>query len=177
MLRWNALIFIYKLLCSRFPPIKKEGDKTMKHKSIRITLVILEVFVALSAAAGGIGLLTGAIPASVDGLQGSPFVDYTIPALALIIIVGGSMLLASATILIKNEFGVLASAFAGLAMMIFEIVEVMVIDRTGGSTLMIAVVLQSFYFALGLAIFVLSFTIWMSEYRSRHFPTRHISHA
>jgi len=149
----------------------------MKHKPIRITLVVLEAFVGLGAVAGGIGLLTGVIPASLSGLQGSLFVDYTIPALLLMIIVGGSMLLAAATILTGREFGVLASVFAGLAMMIFEIVEAAVIDRIGGSELVIAVVLQAFYFVLGLAIFALSSFLWMTEYRSHHFPTRHISHA
>ncbi len=149
----------------------------MKHKLIRIALVVLEVFVALGAVAGGIGLLTGAIPASLDGLQGSPFVDYTVPALSLMVIIGGSMFLAAATILTGRESGVLASAFAGLAMMIFEIVEAAFIDRTGGSQLVFTVVLQAFYFALGLAIFVLSSSLWMTEYRSRHFPTRPVSHA
>jgi hypothetical protein len=60
----------------------------MKQKRIRIALVVLEVFVALGAVAGGIGLLTGAISVPLNALQGSPFVDYTIPALALMIIVG-----------------------------------------------------------------------------------------
>ncbi len=149
----------------------------MKHKRIRIALVVLEVFVALGAIAGGIGLLTGAIPVSLNALQGSPFADYTIPALSLMIIVGGGMLFAAATILTRREIGVLASIFAGLAMMIFEIVEVAVVDHVGGSGLVFAVVLQAFYFALGLAIFVLSFSLWMTEYRSHHFPTRHLSHA
>jgi hypothetical protein len=149
----------------------------MKQKLIRIALVVLEAFVALGAVAGGIGLLTGAIPASLNGLQGSLFVDYTVPALSLMVIVGGSMLLAAATILTGREMGVLASAFAGLAMMIFEIVEAAVVDRMGGSELVFAVVLQAFYFALGLAIFVLSSSLWMTEYRSYHFPTRHVSHA
>ena len=149
----------------------------MKHARIRITLIVLEVFVALGAVAGGIGLLSGAIPASLDGLKGSLFVDYTIPALSLMIIVGGSMFFAAATIRTGREMGVLASAFAGLVMMIFEIVEVAVIDRMGGSELVVAVVLQSFYFALGLAIFVLSCSLWMTEYRSHYFPTRHVRHA
>ncbi len=150
--------------------------KIMKHTLIRIALVILEVFVALGAIAGGIGLLTGAIPASLEGLQGSLFVDYTIPALSLMVIVGGSMLLAAATILSGREIGVLASALAGLIMMGFEVVEAAVIDRIGGSQLLFAVSLQSFYFALGLAIFVLACYIWVTEYRSYHFPARHASH-
>ena len=148
----------------------------MKHKLIRIALVVLEVFVALGAIAGGIGLLTGAIPASLEGLQGSPFVDYTVPALSLMVIVGGSMLLAAATILTGREIGVLVSVFAGLAMMIFEIVEAAVVDRIGGSELLIAVSLQAFYFALGLAIFVLACSLWVTEYRSYHFAARHASH-
>jgi hypothetical protein len=145
----------------------------MKQTRIRIALVVLEVFVALGAIAGGIGLLTGAIPASLEGLQGSPFADYTIPALSLMVIVGGGMLLAAATILSGREIGVLASALAGLMMMGFEIVEAAVIDRIGGSELLFAVSLQAFYFALGLAIFVLACSLWVIEYRSNHFPARH----
>ena len=148
----------------------------MKHERIRIALVILEVFVALGAIAGGIGLLTGAIPASREGLQGSPFVDYTIPALSLMVIVGGGMLVAAATILSGREFGVLASVLAGLMMMGFEVVEAAVIDRIGGSELLFAMSLQAFYFALGLAIFVLACSLWVTEYRSAHFPSRHASH-
>ena len=149
----------------------------MKHKLIRITLVVLEVFVALGAIAGSIGLLTGAIPASLEGLQGSPFVDYTIPALALMVIVGGSMLLAAVTILYGREIGVLASALAGLIMMGFEVVEAAVIDRTGGSEILFALSLQAFYFALGLTIFALATYLWVTEYRSDHFPAGHASHA
>jgi hypothetical protein len=148
----------------------------MKHKLIRIALVVLEAFVALGAVAGGIGLLTGAIPASLNGLQGSLFVDYTVPALSLMVIVGGSMLLAAATILTGREIGVLASALAGLIMMGFEVVEAAVVDRIGGSELMIAVSLQAFYFALGLAIFVLACSLWVTEYRSYHFPARQAIH-
>jgi hypothetical protein len=147
----------------------------MKHKRNRIALVILEVFVALGAIAGGIGLLTGAIPASLEGLQGSPFVDYTIPALSLMVIVGGGMLFAAATILSGREIGVLASVFAGLMMMGFEVVEAAIIDRIGGSELLFAMSLQAFYFALGLAIFVLASYLWVTEFRSGHFPARHAS--
>ncbi len=148
----------------------------MKHPRIRIPLVVLEVFIALGAIAGGIGLLTRAIPASLEGLQCSPFVDYTIPALSLMVIVGGGMLVAAATILSGREFDVLASALAGLIMMGFEVVEAAIIDRIGGSELLFAMSLQAFYFALGLAIFVLACSLWVTEYRSVHFPARHASH-
>jgi uncharacterized membrane protein len=149
----------------------------MKHKAMRLTTFVLVVFGTLTTLAGGIGLLTGAIAVPLDWLEGSPFIDYTIPGLALAIIVGGSMLLATATIFTGHEVGVLASGFAGLAMMIFEIIEVVVVDRFGGSWLLIALSLQIFFFALGLTIFVLAATLWVAEFRSEHFPIRHISHA
>ena len=149
----------------------------MKHKGMRITIFVLVVFGALTTLAGGIGLLTGAIAAPLNWLEGSPFVDYTIPGLALAVIVGGSMIFAAVTILTGREIGVLASGFAGLAMMIFEIVEVPVIDPYAGSSLSVALSLQVFFFGLGLVIFVLAVRLWMTEFRSQHFPVKHISHA
>ena len=149
----------------------------MKQKALRITIFVLVVFGALTTLAGGIGLLTGAIAVPLEWLEGSPFVDYTIPGLALTIIVGGSMLLAAMTIFTGHEIGVLASGFAGLVMMIFEIVEAPVIDPYAGSSLSVAFSLQIFFFALGLVIFVLAAILWMIEFRSQHFPIKRISHA
>ena len=149
----------------------------MKHKVMRITTFVLAVFGALTTIAGGIGLLTGMIQTPREWLQGSPFVDYTIPGLALAVIVGGSMLFAAATILTRREIGVLASAFTGLTMIIFEIVEIAVVDRIAGSSLLIAASLQAFYLALGLAVVGLASALWMSEYRSHHFTDRLVSHA
>ena len=149
----------------------------MKYKALRISIFVLVLFGAITTIAGGVGLLTRAIATPLEWLQGSPFIDYTIPGLALAIIVGGSMLLAALTILTGREIGVLASAFAGLVMMIFEIVEVAVIDPYAGSSLSLALSMQVFFFSLGLAIFVLAATLWMTEFRSQHFPVKHISHA
>jgi hypothetical protein len=109
--------------------------------------------------------------------QAARLIDYTVPALLLIIIVGGSMLLAAALIRTERTIGVLASLFAGLVMMIFEIVEIAILDRTGASGLVIALVLQVFYFTLGLTIFVLSSFLWVTEYQSRHFQNKPVSHA
>jgi hypothetical protein len=149
----------------------------MKHKAMRITIFVLVVFGALTTLAGGIGLLTGAIATPLEWLEGSPFFNDIIPGLALAIIVGGSMLLAAATIFTGHEFGVLASGFAGLAMMIFEVVEVAVIDPYAGSSLSLAITLQVFFFALGLAIFILALILWLNEFRSQHFTAKHMGQA
>ncbi len=149
----------------------------MKHKALRIPIFVLVIFGTITTVAGGIGLLTRVIATPLEWLQGSPFVDYTIPGLALAILVGGSMLFAAATILTEREIGVLVSGFAGLVMMIFEVVEGAVIDPHAGSSLALALSMQAFFFALGLAIFVLATILWIIEFRSQYFPTKHISHA
>lgn len=149
----------------------------MKHKFVRIAIFVLAVFGTLTTVAGGFGLLTGGVKFPLSLLQGTPFSDYTIPGLALAIIVGGSMLFASATILSGREVGVLASAFAGLSMIIFEIVEIVIIDRFEPSWLTLAIALQVFYLVLGLAISGLAAFLWVTEFRGHRFSIRHASHA
>jgi hypothetical protein len=150
----------------------------MKHKIIRIALIVIELFVGLWAVIGGVGLMTGAIPfllMPVEYLQGTPFSDYTIPGLLLLIVVGGSFLLAAATILTGREVGVLASALAGLIVIGFEAVEVAIIDRYA-IVLPNAVPQQVIMSVLGLACFGLAAYLWMTEYRKLHVSTRHVSH-
>jgi hypothetical protein len=144
----------------------------MKHKIIRIALIVIELFVGLWAVIGGVGLMTGAIPfllMPVEYLQGTPFSDYTIPGLLLLFVVGGSFLFAAATILTGREVGVLASALAGLIVIGFEAVEVAIVLPN-------AVPQQVIMSVLGLACFGLAAYLWMTEYRKLHVSTRHVSH-
>jgi hypothetical protein len=128
-----------------------------------IILIVLDAFLALTAVAGGIGLLTGMIAPGGELLQGSPFASYTIPGLALLILVGGSALVATGLLLWRHPYGVPASALAGAMIMGFEIVEVLVIGSDPG----IARNLQLFYFGFGLLIAVLAAAIWVSEHGLR----------
>ena len=142
----------------------------MKHRIVRIAIFVLAVLGALTAFAGGVGILTGAITFPLEFLQGTPFIDYTIPGLALAILVGGSFLFAAVTIFTGREMGVLASALAGLFMIGFEVVEIAIVDRFGGNGLSIAVALQAFFSMLGLTIFGLASYLWMAEYRPAPSP-------
>lgn len=151
----------------------------MRHKGIRIALLVIELFVGLWAVIGGIGLLTGAIPfmvMPVELLQGTPFNDYMVPGLLLLLVVGGSFLFAAATILRGRELGVLASALAGLIVIGFETVEVPIIDRFA-SALPTAVPQQILMAALGLVCFGLAAYLWKTEYRNQSLFNRHASHA
>src|SRR5947209_20483601 len=151
----------------------------MKHKLVRIVLVVLEAFVALSAIAGGIALLRGTFAQGIPvaWLEGTPFTDYTIPGLALAIVVGGGMAVAAVTVFIQREWAVLISAAAGICMVGFEVVEAASVDSKAGDGLPLMAGLQVLYFVLGLAIFGLATYLWMTEYRYHSFLTRHASHS
>jgi hypothetical protein len=149
----------------------------MKHKAIRITLIVIEAIIGLGALTGGIAILTGLFDQwlPLAWLQGTPFSDYTIPGLILLIVIGGGMLLAAATVSIQSEWAVLLSAAIGLVMIGFEVFEVAIIDRNTQAIIPSTLMQQALMSILGLVIFGLSSYLWMSEYRQHHFPTSPIT--
>jgi hypothetical protein len=130
--------------------------ETSIEKTNRVILIVLTGFLALSGILGGIGLLTKLIAMPVEILKGSIFSDFTIPGLALSVIVGGSALLATIMLIRKSRYGSLLSALAALIIMFFEFVEVLVI----GSPVGLARNLQIIYFGLGTIIMVLALGAW-----------------
>jgi hypothetical protein len=131
------------------------------NNTIRVLLIVLAIFLALSAFAGGIQLVEGTYAPPVDLLTGSPFDSYVIPGLSPGLIVGGSALFA-AVLIRKSRFALLASVSAGLIIMFFEFVEVLVIGSPAGP----AFALQVFYFGLGTVIEVVSLGQWFFELRA-----------
>jgi hypothetical protein len=117
-----------------------------------VALIVLNIFLAVTAVLGGISLLAGFNAPSVEQLQGSIFKDYTSPGLSLSLIVGGSALLAAVLLIRKNRFALLFSIGAGIIIMCFEFVEVLAIGSPPGASF----VLQLFYFGLGTLIAVVS---------------------
>ena len=129
---------------------------------LRKGLIGLDSFLALTAIGGGLALLGGWAAPPLDYLAGSPFPDYTIPGLALLVLIGGGSLAATLLLARRHPLGVPASGLAGLAVVIFEIVEVAVLltrmGRAGYS------VLQPFYFVYGLAMVALAARLWAGEH-------------
>src|SRR5512143_387803 len=117
-------------------------------KSIRILLIVLTIFLAFTAFGGGIQLLIGFYVPPVEMLKGSIFKDFTIPGLALGILVGGSALFAAILSIRKNKFALLASVASGLIIMFFEFVEMLIIGSPAGP----ARFMQIFYFGMGTVI-------------------------
>lgn len=163
----------------RFVPIQEKWKKDMKHTGIRIALAVIEAVVGLGAIGGGLAILTGAFDQwfSIAWLAGTPFSDYTIPGLVLLVVVGGGMLLGAATQFIQREWVVLLSAALGLILLGWEIVEVAIVDRYAQAVVPSTVVQQVLFTVLGLVIFGLAAFLWITEYHGHSFFTRHASHA
>ena len=140
----------------------------MKNKLLRITLLILEAFIALTAIVSGVLGLTGVMQIPLEWLQNTPFTDYTIP-MVMLFIIGISSLVAAATVFIQREWTTFLSIGVGLMMTGFEVVQLAIMQRFSW--------LQVFYFVIGMAVFGLASYLWMIEYRGRHFQSRHASHA
>ena len=115
---------------------------------VHILLIILAGALGLSAVPGGITLLVGFYAPPVEQLKGSVFADFTIPGLALLLLVGGSAVLATALLVRRSRFGALSAALAGAIVMSFEFVEVLAIGSPPGP----ARVMQLLYFGIGLAL-------------------------
>jgi len=150
----------------------------MKHKGIRIILAVIEAFIGLGAIGGGIAILTGAFNQwfSVAWLQGTPFSDYTIPGLILLIVIGGGMLLAAATQFIQHEWAVILSAVMGFFMLGWIVFEVSIIDRYTQAVVPSTVVQQILFPVLGLVMIGLAAYLWKMEYAGYSFLTRQSSH-
>lgn len=128
-------------------------------KTLYVALIVLTIFLALTALAGGIQLLEGTYAPSVDMLNGSFFKDYTIPGLALGLIVGGSAIFAAVLLIRRSKYSILFAATAGVIIVFFEFVEVLSI----GSPIGVARTLQIFYFGLGTIIIAASMGAWFLD--------------
>ncbi len=133
----------------------------MDNRVLRLLLVILNVFLALTAIAGGIGLMTGSLSLPLSYLEGSFFTNYNIPGLSLSILVGIMALIAAVLVYRRHPFATLACFASAGAIIIFEIVEVLVIGSPAG----IARTLQVFYMGLGVIILGLALVQWNLEHK------------
>ncbi len=143
------------------------SQELRRHWRLRGPLVALEGLVALTAIQGAI-FVVPALPKSwLQQGAITPFTDFTIPAVALGVVCGGSALLALVTVVTRPWIGALASIVAGLIMVGFEAVEIAVV----GFTPMLYPAqpqawLQPFYLAVGAAMSVLGGYLWWVLARS-----------
>ena len=125
----------------------------------RIGLVVLNAFVAFTAIYGAI-FVVPTIP--LEWLKYGPFTDYTVPALALGILVGGSATLATILMLVRARFGAVATIGAGAMIIGFELVEIGVVGFTliKYDASQLQAWLQVFYLALGSLQVLFGYRLW-----------------
>lgn len=127
------------------------------HRGLRRTLLLgLNLFLGATAVAGGAALITGWIKMPASSLTGSPFSDYTIPGVLLVIAVGGTAMLAAWLVHLGARTGVPASLVAGGTIIVFEAVEWSVIGFAW---------LQAAYMTVGLLIITLAVWAHLAQVR------------
>jgi hypothetical protein len=126
----------------------------MSYKKARYVLVGLEIFTGAMAIYGAISLLIDAQGFGVreEWLRGSPFTNYQIPALALLVCVGGGNLLSAALVWVRSVLGLLLSMAVGVGLMGFEIIETYSFGLRN--------VQQPLMFVIGLAVAILAAWMW-----------------
>lgn len=133
------------------------------HRSLRYSILFgLNLFLGVTAVGGGLAILVGWISMPLSSLAGSSFSDYSVPAILLIVAVGGTSLLAAWAVRVHTmRTAVPLSAIAGGTIIIFEIVEWSIIGFAW---------LQAIYIGIGVAI--IATATWIRT----AYVLRHITH-
>lgn len=116
--------------------------------AIRLGLAVVSAFVALTAIGGGLALLTGLETERypLENLVGTPFATYTIPALLLAGVVGGSAAISFVSCLRPSGHTGSWTVAAGTILMGWIVGEVVLLRPPHWSWI------EILYFALGVAL-------------------------
>ena len=130
----------------------------MSERGARIAVVVADLFEAVSAIVGALGLVVGFMNIPVSVLRGTPFADFTIPALLLGFVVGGSALAAAAIAVFgPRRFDALASAVAGCVTVGWLTVEIAMIGLGSWA--------QVVWLLVGLLMVGLAGLLWQAKSR------------
>lgn len=116
-----------------------------RNKRLVIGLGVFQIMMALTAGAGGIGILgdpTGVnMGFSPDQLKGTPFSDYMIPGLFLLLVIGLGQLTGGIVTFARYRYAGEIAMFLGALLIIWIVVQVLLIG--------LASILQPAYFLFG----------------------------
>ena len=137
---------------------------TARTQAVRIGLLLLLGFLAISAIFGAIWVVP-TMP--MEWIKYGPFTDWTIPAIALGF-VGVVAVVAFILVLVEPWAGALASVVTGLAIVVFEIVEIGVVGWTLSDPTLSGFQksLQLVYLIVGSVQVVLGAVLWLATRRS-----------
>ena len=109
-----------------------EAHAASTRPAIRYLLGSLLAFGALNAFAGGYYGLAGAEGVPREWLEGTPFKDYFYPSLILLVVVGGSCLVAAAAVFARPRVGRLAAFAAAAVLLIWLAAELLMLAMSLG---------------------------------------------
>jgi hypothetical protein len=128
----------------------------MGERGLRVAVVGVDLFEAVSAIVGAVGLVVGFMSVPLSVLSGTPFTDFTVPALLLGVVVGGSALVAALiTAFGPRRYGALASAVAGCLTVGYLIIELALIGLGSWA--------QVVWLGVGLLMIGLAALLWQAE--------------
>jgi hypothetical protein len=128
----------------------------MGERGLRTAVVGVDLFEAVSAIVGAVGLVVGFMDIPLSVLSGTPFTDFTVPALLLGVVVGGSALVAAViTAFGPRRAGALASAAAGGITVGYLTVEIALIGLGSWA--------QVVWLLVGLLMIGLAALLWQAE--------------
>lgn len=115
-------------------------------------LIVVTAFNALSAVGGGLAVLaTNGLGMPESMLANGPFDSFLWPGIILLVVVGGTQLLATVLLVLRREASLLGAAVAGFGMVIWIFVETGIIAGISW--------LQVLYFVTGTVQLILVFAL------------------
>ena len=96
---------------------------------IRYLLGALLAFGAINAFAGGYYGLSGAAGVPLEWLAGSPFKNYFIPSLILLIVVGGAFSFAAVAVFARSRLARVTALAAGTVVLVWIAVQLAIIGH------------------------------------------------
>jgi hypothetical protein len=138
----------------------------MRHLASRGILAILTAFLAVTTIGGAV-LVVPTLP--LEWIEGSIFTDYTLPAVALGAVVGGLSVIAFLTVLVRPEIAGLTAILAGVAMIGFEIVEILAVGFSLAEYGLAEPVawLQVVYIVIGILTAAVGLALWNATVEDR----------
>jgi hypothetical protein len=137
----------------------------MFYRTVKVILILLTSFLAISAMGGGFALFMGLNTPPLSLLAGTPFTSYFVPGLCLFFLVGGLSLISAIAQIKACSFAPHITAIIGFSILVFEFVEILTIGSPKG----IARILQILYFSIGISILACLFISLLPGF-SRRIP-------
>ena len=103
-------------------------NKDTKNKFITYTLGVLQIFIGITAVLGGFGLVSDPsgtkMNLPLELLKNSPFINYLIPGLILLIVIGVGNVLAGIVTFFRTRYTANLAIFFGVFLILYIAIEV-----------------------------------------------------